>query len=117
MAYSPASPPPSPDLWYGTSGPRDSRIAVVAESWGSHENAAKLPLVGPSGHLFDQILADAGLRRSQLFITNCFAARSSSLTVSQPSPLEMRSGASSTPDNPGFPNGKVSNQPNGRRAN
>ena len=75
MAYSPASPPPSPDLWYGTSGPRDARIAVVAESWGSQEAQQKLPLVGPSGHLFDQMLHEAGLLRSQIFITNCFAAQ------------------------------------------
>jgi len=61
MAYTPTTPPPAPDLWYGTSGPRDARVVVVAESWGSHESASKLPLVGPSGHLFDRMLHEAGL--------------------------------------------------------
>ena len=48
---------------------------MVAESWGTAEYQAKKPLVGPSGHLFDQMLHEAGLLRSQVFITNCFAAQ------------------------------------------
>ena len=75
MAYTPTTPPPAPDLWYGTSGPRDARIVVVAESWGTHEASSQLPLVGPSGHLFDRMLAEAGLSRNQIFVTNCFAAQ------------------------------------------
>src|SRR6516162_2432630 len=75
MTYQPTTPPTIDDLWYGTSGPRDARIAVVAESWGSHETAAKQPLVGPSGHLFNQMLAEAGYRRDEVFVTNCFASQ------------------------------------------
>jgi uracil-DNA glycosylase len=75
MAYSPTTPPPIEDLWYGTSGPRDARIAVVAESWGTYEEMEKKPLVGPSGNEFNRMLNEAGLSRSQLFCTNCFSAQ------------------------------------------
>ena len=73
--YSPSVPPPISDLWYGTSGPKAARIAVVAESWGASEAYEKRPLVGPSGHEFDRILAESGLSRNQIFCTNCFAAQ------------------------------------------
>ena len=63
------------DLWYGTSGPRDAHIAIVAESWGKVEERQQQPLVGPSGMLSDTILADAGLRRSDVFCTNVISAR------------------------------------------
>src|SRR5215467_12556503 len=75
MGYQPTIPPPAPDLWYGTSGPRTARIAVVAESWGATEAYEKRPLVGSSGYLFDQMLTEAGFARSQVFCTNCFAAQ------------------------------------------
>lgn len=63
------------DLWYGTSGPRDARIAIVAESWGNDEAYDKLPLVGASGKEFTLMLSEAGIRREDCFITNCFAAQ------------------------------------------
>jgi uracil-DNA glycosylase len=73
--YSPVEIPPISDLWYGTSGPHDARIAVVAESWGSTEAYSKLPLVGESGKEFDRMLSAAGIRREDCFVTNCFAAQ------------------------------------------
>jgi len=73
--YAPALPPDAPDLWYGTSGPRQAEIAVVAESWGNSEAYEKKPLVGPSGNEFNRILNEAGQSRSQIFCTNCFGAQ------------------------------------------
>ena len=73
--YTPTIPAPIDDLWYGTSGPRDAQIVVVAESWGTYEAQSKRPLVGPSGHEFDRMLHEAGFDRSQVFCTNCFAAQ------------------------------------------
>jgi uracil-DNA glycosylase len=67
--------PSTADLWYGTSGPRDARIAIVAESWGNDEAYDKLPLVGASGKEFTLMLSEAGLSRADCFITNCFAAQ------------------------------------------
>lgn len=75
MTYKPTIPPPISDLWYGTSGPRDARIAIVAESWGSTEAYEKKPLVGESGREFDRMLVAAGINRADCFITNCFAAQ------------------------------------------
>jgi len=73
--YVPTIPAPITDLWYGTSGPRIADIAVVAESWGATEAYERAPLVGPSGNEFTRILNEAGLSRSQIFCTNCFASQ------------------------------------------
>ena len=75
MTYCPSAPAAAPDLWYGTSGPHRADIAVVAESWGAQEAYLRKPLVGPSGNEFDRIINEAGLSRSQIFCTNCFAAQ------------------------------------------
>jgi uracil-DNA glycosylase len=48
---------------------------VVGESWGAQEEYAKTPLVGPSGNEFNRMLNEAGLSRSQIFCTNCFASQ------------------------------------------
>lgn len=60
----------SSDLFKYTSGPRDARIMLVGESWGSDENAAKKPFVGSSGSELTRILADAGINREEILITN-----------------------------------------------
>lgn len=58
-----------------TSGPRDARIAIVGEAWGSDEAVAKKPFVGLSGMELTRILADAGISRDSCFLTNCIPAR------------------------------------------
>lgn len=63
------------DPFYGTSGPHNAKIMVVGEAWGAEEDRKKLPLVGESGRLFDGILAEAGLDRRDLFLTNVVSAR------------------------------------------
>jgi uracil-DNA glycosylase family 4 len=68
-------PSPPSDLFFGTSGPRDAEIAVVAESWGNSEAYAKAPLVGQSGEEFNRILLEAGIDRRKVFCTNVFAAQ------------------------------------------
>jgi uracil-DNA glycosylase len=73
--YKPFVPPPITDLWYGTSGPRDSKIMVVAESWGWNEANEHKPLVGESGKEWNRMLAEAGFSRDEIFHTNCFAAQ------------------------------------------
>lgn len=63
-------------LFFGTSGPRDARIAIVGESWGSTEAQKQAPFVGASGHELDKLLAESGLPdRSQIFLTNVVAAQ------------------------------------------
>lgn len=70
------------DPWYGTRGPRDSRIMVVGESWGSEEDARKLPFVGASGKELDRILSDAGIDPATCFFTNVIPSKPAGNDVS-----------------------------------
>lgn len=58
------------ELWYGTRGPKDAPIVVVAESWGAEEAVQCLPLVGESGKELTRILLDAGLNPNEILYTN-----------------------------------------------
>lgn len=51
-------------------GPDDARIVVIGEQPGDQEDLAGRPFTGPSGQLFDHALADAGIARSDLYVTN-----------------------------------------------
>jgi DNA polymerase len=51
-------------------GPRRAAILLVGEQPGDQEDKAGLPFVGPAGGLLDRALADAGVRRSDVFVTN-----------------------------------------------
>lgn len=62
-------------LFRGTSGPVDSRIVLVGEAWGAEEAARGKPFVGQSGQELDRMLAEAGLDRDRIFVTNTVAAR------------------------------------------
>lgn len=73
--YTPYTPAPITDLWYGTTGPRDARIVIVGESWGASEAYTRQALQGAAGREFDTMLAEAGLSRETVFCTNCFAAQ------------------------------------------
>ncbi|HEX8641993.1 MAG TPA: UdgX family uracil-DNA binding protein [Allosphingosinicella sp.] len=60
---------------YGTQtvfgeGPLDARIMFVGEQPGDQEDLAGRPFVGPAGQLFDRALQDAGVDRSQTYVTN-----------------------------------------------
>ena len=75
MTYSPTIHAEISDPWYGTSGPRDAHVVLVGESWGTAEADQRQPFVGESGKELTRILSDAGIQRSALFLTNCFAAQ------------------------------------------
>jgi uracil-DNA glycosylase family protein len=51
-------------------GPRSATIMVVGEQPGNDEDLAGRPFVGPAGRLLDRALAEAGLDRSDLYVTN-----------------------------------------------
>lgn len=51
-------------------GPLDARILFVGEQPGDQEDLAGRPFVGPAGQLFDRALKDAGVDRSQTYVTN-----------------------------------------------
>ena len=51
-------------------GPRNARILMVGEQPGDKEDLAGKPFVGPAGALLDRALSDAGIDRSDVYITN-----------------------------------------------
>ncbi len=64
------------DLWKtGTQvvfgeGPAGANAMFVGEQPGDQEDKAGRPFVGPAGKLFDKALADAGIDREQVYVTN-----------------------------------------------
>jgi len=51
-------------------GPPDATLMIVGEQPGDKEDLAGQPFVGPSGRLLDRALADAGIDRGQVYVTN-----------------------------------------------
>jgi len=51
-------------------GPETARLMLIGEQPGDVEDQAGRPFVGPAGKLLDRALADAGLDRAQVYVTN-----------------------------------------------
>ncbi|MFV0623926.1 UdgX family uracil-DNA binding protein [Sphingomonas sp. ac-8] len=51
-------------------GPVDARLMFVGEQPGDQEDLAGKPFVGPAGQVFDRALAQAGVDRSTVYVTN-----------------------------------------------
>ncbi len=51
-------------------GPVDARMMVVGEQPGDQEDLAGRPFVGPAGQVFDRAIAQAGIDRARLYVTN-----------------------------------------------
>lgn len=51
-------------------GPPDAKIVLVGEQPGDEEDQQGRPFVGPAGRLLDSALAEAGLNRSEVYVTN-----------------------------------------------
>jgi hypothetical protein len=51
-------------------GPKHAPIMLVGEQPGDYEDIAGKPFVGPAGKIMDQALEEAGIDRSQLYVTN-----------------------------------------------
>ena len=56
-------------------GDPDAVIVVVGEAPGASEDKEGRPFVGRAGKLLDTLLAEAGLERSEVFVTNVVKAR------------------------------------------
>ena len=56
-------------------GPDDAELMVVGEAPGRFEDEQGRPFVGRAGQLLDELLAEAGLTRGDVFITNVVKAR------------------------------------------
>src|ERR1700734_2544174 len=51
-------------------GPSDAQIMLVGEQPGDREDLAGRPFVGPAGLLLNRALADAGVDRARVYVTN-----------------------------------------------
>lgn len=51
-------------------GPDDARVMLVGEQPGDAEDRQGHPFVGPAGRLLDRALAEAGIDRSRIYVTN-----------------------------------------------
>ena len=51
-------------------GPARAHVLIVGEQPGDKEDLAGRPFVGPAGQVLDQALADAGIARDDVFVTN-----------------------------------------------
>src|SRR5918911_5150300 len=64
------------DLWANATqtvfgeGRPSARLMLVGEQPGDREDLAGEPFVGPAGRLLDDALADAGIDRSAVYVTN-----------------------------------------------
>lgn len=75
-------------------GPRDARVMLVGEQPGDQEDVAGHPFVGPAGKMLDRALADAGVDRRMVYVTNAvkhfkFEARGKRRIHSKPSGVEV----------------------------
>jgi uracil-DNA glycosylase family protein len=51
-------------------GPKPALLMLVGEQPGDEEDRQGRPFVGPAGALLDQLLAEAGIDRKQVYVTN-----------------------------------------------
>jgi DNA polymerase len=56
-------------------GPLTARIMFIGEGPGAQEDKRGLPFVGPAGKFLDELLGIAGLKRSEVYITNVVKCR------------------------------------------
>lgn len=75
-------------------GERDARIMLVGEQPGDAEDLAGRPFVGPAGKLLDRCLAEAGIDRRRVWVTNAvkhfkWVARGTRRIHSKPGSMEI----------------------------
>jgi DNA polymerase len=64
------------DLWRDATqtvfgeGPADARFFIIGEQAGDQEDRSGHPFVGPAGGLLDKALAEAGIARKKIYVTN-----------------------------------------------
>jgi len=89
------------DLWKtGTQtvfgdGTRHARVVFIGEQPGDEEDREGRPFVGPAGRLLDRALTDAGIDRSQVYVTNAvkhfkWVGKGKKRIHAKPSAREMR---------------------------
>jgi DNA polymerase len=59
-----------PPKYVGGVGPLEPDLMAIGEAPGKHEDEQGVPFVGPSGEIIDECFTKAGIRRSEVYITN-----------------------------------------------
>lgn len=54
----------------GSEGPRNAKLAIVAEKPGRQEVVKMRPLIGPTGQQVNELLAAYGIKRQDVYLTN-----------------------------------------------
>lgn len=70
-------------------GPADAEIMFIGEGPGFHEDEQGRPFVGASGKFLDQLLAQAGVTRKDVFIANVVKCRPPGNRDPKPEELSM----------------------------
>ncbi len=68
-------------------GPADSRVMLIGEGPGFHENEQGKPFVGQAGKFLDELIGHAGFKREEVFITNVVKCRPPSNRDPEPDEL------------------------------
>jgi DNA polymerase len=76
-------------------GPQCAQVMLVGEQPGDKEDLAGKPFVGPAGQMLDRALGEAGIERSNVYVTNAvkhfkFLARGKSRLHQKPNTSEIR---------------------------
>ncbi len=75
-------------------GPKDATVMFIGEQPGDQEDRAGKPFVGPAGQLLDEAMEQAGVPRSEAYVTNAvkhFEFEPPTSAASTPSPRRARS--------------------------
>ena len=67
----------------------DAKIILVGEAPGRYEDQAGIPFVGPAGHRLGEYLRSAGLKRSDLYVTNVVPYRPPANDITKVNPQLM----------------------------
>ncbi|MEM0927266.1 MAG: UdgX family uracil-DNA binding protein, partial [Planctomycetota bacterium] len=51
-------------------GPRDASLMLIGEQPGDQEDEVGMPFVGPAGQLLNEVLAEVGIHREDIYVTN-----------------------------------------------
>lgn len=75
-------------------GPADAQVVMVGEQPGDQEDLSGKPFVGPAGKLLDRAMAEAGVDRTQIYVTNAvkhfkFVERGKRRIHGKPSGIEI----------------------------
>jgi uracil-DNA glycosylase len=77
------------------------KIALIGEAYGEEEEQWKLPFIGSAGKQLDSLLEDAGIKRSECYLTNTFNFRPGTAAQSpagNANDLALICGSKSDPD-------------------